>query len=311
MRQPQISIIMPVYNGERTLDRSINSVLMQTYKDFELLLIDDCSSDLSAEICQRYENQDDRVHYYAAEKNQGSFLGNLYLFENDLQKYVMCIDQDDWYEPNAIDVALSSIEKYNSEIVVFGHCINDNEKTKYQLSEMTLNNNDAMKMLIDDTTVQSYYWDKIYKSSVFVSGIKDSPSDNETFDDFKLMPFVFRYADNVKIITDVLYHYSVNANNFSNSTKRINLIYFLANSYWIRVDFLRKYYESILDDSDVLKISFSNTLGVYKEAILNGDSDKRKKVEHLLVSHKDLLNNSNLPFIKWIILQMIVRVRRG
>lgn len=81
--------------------------------------------------------------------------------------------------------------------------------------------------------------------------------------------------------------------------------------FFLRVDFLRKYYESILDDSDVLKISFSNTLGVYKEAILNGDSDKRKKVEHLLVSHKDLLNNSNLPFIKWIILQMIVRVRRG
>jgi len=64
-----ISIVLPVYNGEKYLKESIESIIVQTYKNWELLILDDCSTDNSAEISKSYEREDNRIHYYRNEKN--------------------------------------------------------------------------------------------------------------------------------------------------------------------------------------------------------------------------------------------------
>ena len=64
-----ISIVLPVYNGERYLRESIESVIAQTYTTWELLILDDCSTDRSAEIAKEYEKKDSRIHYYRNERN--------------------------------------------------------------------------------------------------------------------------------------------------------------------------------------------------------------------------------------------------
>ena len=60
-KQPFFSIIMPVFNTEKYLDKAINSILNQTFKDFELILIDDCSKDSSYDVCLKYAKQDNRI----------------------------------------------------------------------------------------------------------------------------------------------------------------------------------------------------------------------------------------------------------
>jgi len=71
MNKPKISVIIPVYNAEKYLERCITSVLTQTFSDFECLLIDDCSTDSSWEICERFAKTDLRIKAYHKERNGG------------------------------------------------------------------------------------------------------------------------------------------------------------------------------------------------------------------------------------------------
>ena len=94
MKNPEISIIIPVYNAEKYLGRCIESVLSQTYRDFELILVDDGSSDSSGQICDAYANKDARIHVIHKENGGVSSARNRGIKEA-LGEYIMFIDSDD------------------------------------------------------------------------------------------------------------------------------------------------------------------------------------------------------------------------
>ena len=97
---PIVSIIVPVYNAEETLRRCIESVLNQGFTDFELLLVDDGSTDSSAGICREYENGDRRVRVIRKENTGVSDTRNLGLSEAR-GTFVQFLDSDDWITPDA------------------------------------------------------------------------------------------------------------------------------------------------------------------------------------------------------------------
>lgn len=72
MNEPLVSIITPVYNAERFLEDTIKSIQKQSYKNWELILVDDCSKDSSSEIIEKFQNSDDRIRYIKLEKNSGA-----------------------------------------------------------------------------------------------------------------------------------------------------------------------------------------------------------------------------------------------
>ena len=94
MTTPQISVIIPVYNAEKCLHRCIDSILLQTYIDFELLLIDDGSTDSSGIICDGYATQDSRIRVFHKSNGGVSSARNLGL-DNALGEWVCFIDSDD------------------------------------------------------------------------------------------------------------------------------------------------------------------------------------------------------------------------
>ena len=95
---PNISVIVPVYNTEKYLDRCIQSILTQTYTDFELLLIDDGSTDSSGAICDKYAEQDSRVRVFHKENGGASSARNLGL-DNANGEWITFCDSDDWVYP--------------------------------------------------------------------------------------------------------------------------------------------------------------------------------------------------------------------
>lgn len=303
---PIISIIMPVYNGEHYLDRSISSVLKQTFYGFELILVDDNSTDNSLAICNKYASNDCRVKVFSSNENRGTFIGNLSLYENILGKYIMCIDQDDWYENNAIEVAYNAISHNDLDIVVFGYVINNNTKPKFKLSKSVLDNRTAIEKLMEDSEIKSYFWNKIYKKSVFVSGHKEWSGDPECFEDFSVMPYIFKAAKKVGVIADELYHYYQNPNNFSHSTKKNILNYYLSKSYWIRVEFLDNNYIDMIRHNHSVNRAFVNSLGVWKSSLISGNIMVRQYIEENFVKHKKLLNAADIPFVKRIIIHIII-----
>jgi glycosyltransferase involved in cell wall biosynthesis len=91
-----ITIGMPIFNGGETLERAVNSILNQTYQDFELIISDNCSNDLTFEICQKYVKTDKRISYFRQAKNIGASANFLFVLEKASSKYFMWAAADDF-----------------------------------------------------------------------------------------------------------------------------------------------------------------------------------------------------------------------
>lgn len=113
-----ISIIVPVYNVEKYLEKCINSILGQTYENLELILINDGSNDGSEAICQKYINLDKRIKFITQE-NYGVSVARNRGLEIARGSYLLFVDSDDWLERNACQVLVETINKFKVDVVIF------------------------------------------------------------------------------------------------------------------------------------------------------------------------------------------------
>jgi len=118
MTKPIFSIITPVYNGEYFLEQALNSVLVQDFKDFELLLVDDGSEDSSLEIIKKYASFDERIKYFT-KTNEGQGVARNYVLPYAKGDYVLYLDSDDWLSPDALSYLYEKFQKDNSDIIIF------------------------------------------------------------------------------------------------------------------------------------------------------------------------------------------------
>jgi len=108
VREPEISIIMPVYNGEKTLNQSLNSVLDQKYKNFEVIIVDDGSTDKTLEIAKKFK--DHRIRIFT-QSNQGAWAARNTGIKKSKGKYISFIDCDDLWTKDKLELQLEKIEK--------------------------------------------------------------------------------------------------------------------------------------------------------------------------------------------------------
>lgn len=119
---PLISVIVPVYNIEQYLCRCIDSVLQQSFLDFELILVNDGSTDTSGKICDHYQKKDERVSVIH-QKNMGVSCARNSALEICKGNYITFIDGDDWLSLDTFTLVVQSIEKYDPDLVGFGYQI--------------------------------------------------------------------------------------------------------------------------------------------------------------------------------------------
>ena len=133
MNPPLVSVIMSVYNGEKYLVQAIDSILNQTYQNFEFIIIDDCSTDNSSHILQEYAQKDSRIKIIKKEKNIGikGFIKNLNLGISIAKgKYIARMDADDISLPERFQKQVDFLEN-NPEITLVGAQLNlINEQNK-------------------------------------------------------------------------------------------------------------------------------------------------------------------------------------
>ncbi len=116
--QALISVIIPVYNVEEYLRECIDSVLNQTYQNFEIILVDDGSTDSSGTICDEYVDKDDRVSV-VHQKNAGPSKTRNTGLENATGKYIYFLDSDDYIEKNTLELLINTAESNDADIVFF------------------------------------------------------------------------------------------------------------------------------------------------------------------------------------------------
>lgn len=113
----KISIIIPFYNVEKYLRECLDSILNQTFQDFEIICVDDGSTDKSLEILQEYKRKDDRF-VILQQRHSGAGAARNYGIKSAKGKYVQFLDSDDWFEPEMLEELYSRAEKFNTDIVV-------------------------------------------------------------------------------------------------------------------------------------------------------------------------------------------------
>ena len=129
--QPLVSIIMPVYNCERFLSESIESVISQSYKKWELLIVDDGSTDKSISIIESYAEKDSRIQLYKNDSGEhGPGIARNYGIERIGGKYTYFIDADDWIEKALLQDTVALAEKMDADIVPFGFIVENNGEKK-------------------------------------------------------------------------------------------------------------------------------------------------------------------------------------
>ena len=119
----EVSVIIPVYNAEKYLEKCIESVVNQTLKDIEIILINDGSTDGSEEICKKYLS-DERVIYYSKE-NEGLAAARQDGIERASGEYIGFVDSDDWVEPDMYEKMYAAAKSNNSDVVYCNGLVNE------------------------------------------------------------------------------------------------------------------------------------------------------------------------------------------
>lgn len=111
MQNGLVSIGLPAYNGEKYLKNSLDSLLSQTYKNFELIISDDASKDSTKSICGEYAKHDGRIRFIAQEKNLGQFLNFALVLKEAKGEYFMWAAQDDWWDQRFVEILKNALDR--------------------------------------------------------------------------------------------------------------------------------------------------------------------------------------------------------
>lgn len=168
-----LSIIMPVYNTGKDLDESIPSILSQTYKNFELICVDDCSTDLlTKERLNYYEQSDEKITLICLEKNKGAAEARNIGFTYATGDYVMFLDADDRFAPNMLETLYDTIVKEQADVCVCNFEVHkENEFIKkarhYSISEISF----ALKDFEEEDALlyfMNFPWNKMVRREFLV-----------------------------------------------------------------------------------------------------------------------------------------------
>ena len=163
------TIIVPVYKVEKYLHRCVDSILDQTYKNIEVILVDDGSPDKCGEICDEYCRQDNRVKVIH-KKNGGLSEARNFGIAQASGEYIFFVDSDDWVDCDYCSSAISDLVQEKADVVIFGYNRVDEDDNLVDISTALqakkLSTEEAMRGLIDGT-IANYAWNKVYKRRLF------------------------------------------------------------------------------------------------------------------------------------------------
>ena len=167
---PSVSIIVPVYNAEKTIRRCIESILHQSCGDFELLVVDDGSPDSSGAICDAYAAGDARVRVFRKENGGVSAARNLAL-EQARGKYIQFLDSDDWITPDATLLLLRAAEEHEADLVIsdFYRVVGERVSVKGDIEEGSVLTQEEYAAHMMENPADFYYgvlWNKLYRRSI-------------------------------------------------------------------------------------------------------------------------------------------------
>lgn len=245
MSVPLVSVVVPVYNVEAYLERCVRSVLAQTFSDFELLLIDDGSTDASGAMCDAFTKEDARIRVIHKPNGGLSDARNVGI-EAAAGDYIEFVDSDDYIEPESLQVLVDLIREDDCDIAT-GSIANCYEGKRLpqcpDLTVFTCSGAEALRHMLEAVTITGSSCGKLMKRSVIAD--HRFPL-GKTYEDAFFMPAVLFSAEKVAVTTAPLYNYWHRQNSLTTvpfSDKAMHII----EAYDYTLDFVKTHCPSVLD----------------------------------------------------------------
>lgn len=252
--EPTVSIIVPVYNAEKYIRRCVDSILSQEYRDFELFLADDGSTDASGHICDEYAAQDARVHVIHKENTGVSDSRNICI-GRARGTYLQFLDSDDWITPDATRLLVRAATENSCDMVIsdFYRVVGERVSPKGDIEEEGVLTREEFAAHMMENPADFYYgviWNKLYRRELVEKYHLRMDTDISWCEDFMFNLEYIRYAEVFYALHTPIYYYVktkgslVSQNAGITKTIRMKLMVF---------EYYNNFYKHVLDEEDYEK----------------------------------------------------------
>ncbi len=209
---PKISIIIPVYNTEIYLKECLDSIINQTFKDIEIIVVNDCSSDNSEAVVLKYMSKDPRIKYIKHDKNKSLLQARITGAKIAIGDYLFHVDSDDYlYTLDALQILSDAIDSTQAEVIQFDIQANITGGWEWfiPLSTTLITNPQQIKDLYFNNTRCSTLWGRIIKRELYLKSVELIPKDLfvNMAEDFTQTPVIMYYANTYTSIANKIYFY--------------------------------------------------------------------------------------------------------
>lgn len=223
--QIMISVIVPVYKVEHYLDKCVESIIKQTYRNLDIILVNDGSPDECGDICDKWSKIDNRIRVIH-KKNGGLSSARNAGLKIARGEYVIFVDSDDWIDKCLCENSILDAIESNADIVVFGYIkIHENRNNQVlgidcPFYKETINGAEGIKRLIEGK-IQNYAWNKMYKRSLFNN--VEYP-EGRLWEDIGTTYRLFLNSDRIVLTNRVLYNYLIRSGSITNTLSNKALV---------------------------------------------------------------------------------------
>lgn len=299
-----LSVVIPVYNVEKYLDRCIESMVNQTYRNLEILLIDDGSTDKSYDICKMWEKKDGRIKCFHFDECGGAVRARNKGITMSSAEYIAYVDSDDWMEKDSLEKLMGAILENDADISMStgtyndydGGCVISNDDIKEGVYAKDDIDQILVKMI--ELKIGPNLVRRVYRKSKHMPYCMKTDERIRVNNDITCVLMTFAHTDKIVVLDECLYHYQANPNSIVHSYRTDYLqsnciMYQLVKTELVEVgkeEFLSKWRLT------VLKLMMRN---VRLECSLQNKVGYKNKMQHLKVlcsdpAFEDLKQERNL-----------------
>lgn len=289
----KISIIVPIYNVEKYLNRCIESIVNQTYQNLEIILVDDGSPDQCPEICDQWALKDSRIKVVHKENGGLSDARNKGM-EIASGDYIGFIDSDDWIKETMYELMLTFMKNNACDIVEcdvsYVNEVGEKKSNSIKRCNKIYTRNEALKAVINADGLKSVVWNKLYKSEVLKPlTFKNGKLNEDEFFTF----YVIDMCNYIGYISEALYYYLQRNSSIMGkySLKRLDAI----EAFDERLEYMKKYHKELVLDAKL--VLYMNCL--YHYHLVNGltNNEEKEKGKKLL---KKYLKKTRFSFREYM-----------
>ena len=288
---PLISIIIPCFNAEKTLEKCLESVVQQSYANLEIIIIDDGSTDETSLIYNKFQSNDERI-LVLKQQNSGVSKARNTGVKAATGDYICFVDSDDWAELNYCSELYSLLVGENADISIVEASYEDENGnvlcSKPISEEKIFDGNRALVLLLEDQEIQSHPWGKLFKADLLKN--VHFPENLKCFEDYSTLFKIFNKAVKVVKSNEKLYHYIQREDSLSH-----NLSPATAYQFFLAIMEVFEFWRNsakVGDRNKIIKNIVRKLLMVLKRITRNTKVDEMK-------SEKDEIRRAFNSFLKY------------